>query len=76
MYDGNVQIRTRGKKRCAPNCTLYMDNHCLVGLDAGPGVVGKQCPKDGDYALVRADRVPGEAAIVKSNIEAGEGDGQ
>lgn len=74
MYDGTIQIRTRGGKRCAPNCTLFDKEHCLAGLDAQPGVVSDDCPKDGDYMLVRADKVAGEGAVVRSDIKAGEGD--
>ena len=68
MYDNHIQIRTRGKKRCAPACQLNVNGACIAGFMAGPGICGNNCPKDGDYVLVRADRAANEGGSVKSNI--------
>lgn len=71
MYDNHIQIRTRGGKRCSPACALNVDGGCVAGFNAQANVCGPNCPKDGDFALVRADRVADATGPVKVNIGKG-----
>lgn len=80
MSKGEIEIRvvTRnigsGKPlRCAASCQLFHDTHCILNLDAQPGIIGPRCLKDGTHFMTHRKRVvrPVGKTIVKSGIKGG-----
>lgn len=72
MPKAQIQIVTRGGKRCAPNCMLHRNGGCAAGLSPNGVAVGPDCPKDGLWELRRASQGPSGETQVQTNL--GKGD--
>lgn len=66
-----IQIVTRAKKRCAPNCGLHCQGRCMMGLSPNGVAVGPDCPKDGlwDVIFTRHGKTPSGDIEVRANIK-------